>query len=237
HIVNFIKGQINRKNNLKDKKILISASATREPIDRVRFITNYSTGKMGFALAETAVNYGADVTLITGPTCLQDPPGARTIHVITAEEMRKQVMNYFMDSDVFISAAAVADFKPVKQYSGKIKKEGQETFTVKLAKNIDILKEAGEKKTNQILVGFAAEAQDLLENALTKLKTKKLDYIIANDITRKDSGFGTNTNKVIIIDNEGEKKDLPLMSKHKLAEHILNIIEIKLSNRHNGMLL
>ncbi|MFA6622122.1 MAG: phosphopantothenoylcysteine decarboxylase, partial [Candidatus Caldatribacteriota bacterium] len=124
-----------------------------------------------------------------------------------------------------------------KQYSGKIKKEGQETFTVKLAKNIDILKEAGEKKTNQILVGFAAEAQDLLENTLTKLKTKKLDYIIANDITRKDSGFGTNTNKVIIIDNEGEKKDLPLMSKHKLAEHILNIIEIKLSNRHNGMLL
>ena len=237
HIVNFIKGQINRKNNLKDKKILISASATREPIDRVRFITNYSTGKMGFALAETAVNYGADVTLITGPTCLQDPFGARTIHVTTAEEMREQVMNYFMDSDVFISAAAVADFKPVKQYSGKIKKEGQETFTVKLAKNIDILKEAGEKKTNQILVGFAAEAQDLLENALTKLKTKKLDYIIANDITRKDSGFGTNTNKVIIIDNEGEKKDLPLMSKHKLAEHILNIIEIKLSNRHNGMLL
>ena len=190
YILKFINNRITQASSLSNKKILITASATREPIDRVRFISNYSTGKMGFALAETAKRRGAEVILITGPTFLADIAGIETIRVNTAAEMREEVFSRFKKADVFISAAAVSDFRPAEQFDGKIKKEERETLTLELKKNADILKEAGEEKVNQVLVGFAAEASQLKENGLSKLRSKNLDFIVVNDITREDSGFG-----------------------------------------------
>lgn len=225
--------RLNLKNSLKNMKILITASATREPIDQIRFISNYSTGKMGFALAEVARNRGGSVTLITGPTYLGDIVGIKTIHVNTAHEMREQVMKYFNHSDIFISAAAVSDFKPIRQFPGKIKKESQQLIHLELERNIDILKELGQRKTRQILIGFAAEVNSLEENALAKLKSKNLNYIIANDVSQKDSGFGVDTNKVVIIDRAGNKVDLPLMTKYGVSEHIFDLIQKSFSGNHD----
>ena len=236
-IVEFVKELISKANTLQGRKILITAGATREPIDKVRFISNYSSGKMGFALAEVAQKRGAEVTLISGPTCLADIEGVKTIRVDSAAEMREEVFLYFEQTDVFISAAAVADFRPAKQFEGKIKKEEKDGIHLELKKNVDILKEAGEKKGKQILVGFAAEAKELKENALSKLKSKNLDYIIGNDITRKDSGFGVDTNKVIIIERNGNIIDLPLMSKYEVSEYIFELIESHLEHQSKGMFL
>jgi phosphopantothenoylcysteine decarboxylase/phosphopantothenate--cysteine ligase len=233
-ILDAVKGLISKAYSLKGKKILITASATREPIDEVRFISNRSTGKMGFSLAVAARNRGAEVVLITGPTCLQEPYGVKIIHVTTAQEMRDEVMSNFEDSDVFISSAAVSDFRPAQKFIGKIKKKEQNNLHLELEKNIDILKEAGEKKTKQILVGFAAEVESLKKHALEKLKSKNLDYIVANDISRKDSGFEVETNKVLIIDKKGKKKDLPLMSKYQLAGYILDNMQRNLPGLDNG---
>jgi len=233
-ILSLIKKQISKGFLLKNKKILITASATREPIDEVRFISNRSTGKMGFSLAEAARDRGATVTLITGPTCLQELYGVKTIHINTAQEMRDEVMSHFEDTDIFISSAAVSDFKPKQKFEGKIKKNEQTNLHLELEKNIDILKEAGEKKTKQILIGFAAEVNNLHENALEKLKSKKLDYIIANNISRKDSGFEVDTNKVLMIDNRGKEKDLPLMTKYDLAGYILDNMQRNLPDFDDG---
>lgn len=237
NILNSVKKQIQQNSSLKEKKILITASATREPIDEIRFITNRSTGKMGFSLAEAARDRGATVTLVTGPTCLPNPYGIKTIHVNTAVEMREQVMSCFKDSDVFISAAAVSDFKPIHRFAGKIKKKEQQSIKLELEKNIDILKEAGEKKTKQMIIGFAAEVKDLQENALDKLKSKNLDYIIANDVSREDSGFASETNKVLVIDRKGRKLDLPLMSKYELAGYIFDNMQQYFENHGNGKTL
>jgi len=237
NILSSAKERIKKKFSLKGKKVLITASATREPIDEIRFISNHSTGKMGFSLAETARDRGAIVTLITGTTCLPDPWGIKTIHVMTAREMREQVMAYFDDTDVFISSAAVSDFKPIHHFAGKIKKKEQQSIHLELEKNIDILKETGEKKTKQILIGFAAEVKNLKENALDKLKSKNLDYIIANDVSRDDSGFASDTNKVFVIDRKGRETDLPLMSKYELAGYILDNIQQYFENHGNGIVL
>ena len=237
NILNSAKERIKKNFSLKEKKVLITASATREPIDEIRFISNRSTGKMGFSLAEAARDRGAMVTLITGPTCLQDPCGIKTIHVNTAREMREQVMAYFNDTDVFISSAAVSDFKPAHQFAGKIKKKEQHSLNLELERNIDILKETGEKKTKQILIGFAAEVKNLKENALDKLKSKNLDYIVANDVSREDSGFASDTNKGLVIDREGREKDLPLMSKYELAGYILDNMQQHFENHGNGIVL
>ena len=236
-IVEFVKELISKANTLQGRKILITAGATREPIDKVRFISNYSSGKMGFALAEVAQKRGAEVTLISGPTCLADIEGVKTIRVDSAAEMREEVFLYFEQTDVFISAAAVADFRPAKQFEGKIKKEEKDSIHLELKKNVDILKEAGEKKGKQIVVGFAAEAKELKENALSKLKSKNLDYIIGNDIIREDSGFGVDTNKVIIIQRNGNIIDLPLMSKYEVSEYIFELIESHLEHQSKGMFL
>jgi len=237
HILDLIKRRIEHSSSLKGKKILITASATREPIDQVRFISNYSTGKMGFALAEVARNRGAKVTLITGPTNLADIAGVNTIRVITAAEMREEVIKHFEEVDLFISAAAVSDFKPVQQFTGKIKKENQESLQLKLERNIDILKEVAQRKKKQILVGFAAEVNNLKENALAKLKSKNLDYIVANDITRNDSGFGSDSNKVLIIDRKGNTIDLPLMSKYEVAENIFDLIQSSFDNQSKSIIV
>ncbi len=236
-IVGFVKELISKSNDLKGKKILITAGATREPIDQVRFISNYSSGKMGFALAEVAQKRGAEVILISGPTFLEDIEGINTVRVETAAKMREQVFTYFKEADVFISAAAVSDFRPARQFEGKIKKEEQNTIHLELKKNVDILKEAGEKKDKQILIGFAAEVKSLKENALSKLESKNLDYIIANDITREDSGFGTDTNKVIIIERNGNTIDLPLMSKYEVAKYIFDLIKSHFERQSKGRIV
>lgn len=216
------------KKDYKNKTVLITASCTREPIDKVRFISNYSSGKMGFALAGVAQARGARVILITGPTCLPTVKGLDTILINTAEEMKNEVFKYFKKADIIISAAAVADFRPKEISSGKIKKEETKKMVIELERNPDILYELGKKKGNKILVGFAAETENLVHNASKKLKEKNLDLIIANDLLAKGAGFGSDKNTAKIIDNKGIVQELPLMPKTNMAEKILDeILKIK----------
>lgn len=216
------------KKDYTNKTILITASCTREPIDKVRFISNYSSGKMGFALAKIAQARGARVILITGPNCLPAIKGIKTILIESAEEMKKEVFRYFSEADIIISAAAVADFRPKEFFSGKIKKEKDEKLFIELERTSDILYELGKKKKNKILVGFAAETENLVGNALKKLEGKELDLIVANDISAKGVGFGSDQNKAKLINNKGVAQELPLMSKSDMAGKILDeILKIK----------
>ena len=216
------------KKDYTNKTVLITASCTREPIDKVRFISNYSSGKMGFALAKIAQARGARVILITGPNCLPAIKGIKTILIESAEEMKKEVFKYFSEADIIISAAAVADFRPKEFFSGKIKKEKDEKLFIELERTSDILYELGKKKKNKILVGFAAETENLVDQALKKLKEKELDLIVANDISAKGVGFGSDQNKAKLINNKGVAQELPLMHKSDMAGKILDeILKIK----------
>jgi len=216
------------KKDYKNKTVLITASCTREPIDEVRFISNYSSGKMGFALARIAQVRGAKVILITGPNCLPTIKGINTILINTAEEMKNEVFKYFGESDIIISAAAVADFRPKEIFSGKIKKEENKKMVIEVERTPDILYELGKKKGDKILVGFAAETENLVHNASKKLKEKNLDLIIANDLLAKGAGFGSDKNIAKIINNKGIVQELPLMPKSDMAEKILDeILKIK----------
>lgn len=216
------------KKDYTNKTILITASCTREPIDKVRFISNYSSGKMGFALAKIAQARGARVILITGPNCLPAIKGIKTILIESAEEMKKEVFRYFSEADIIISAAAVADFRPKEFFSGKIKKEKDEKLFIELERTSDILYELGKKKKNKILVGFAAETENLVGNALKKLEGKELDLIVANDISARGVGFGSDQNKAKLINNKGVAQELPLMPKSDMAGKILDeILKIK----------
>ncbi|HDK26467.1 MAG TPA: bifunctional phosphopantothenoylcysteine decarboxylase/phosphopantothenate--cysteine ligase CoaBC [Candidatus Atribacteria bacterium] len=228
-IVSKVENILYFKEDYKNKTVLITASCTREPIDDVRFISNYSTGKMGFALAKIARARGAKVILVTGPTSLPAIRGVNTISVNTAEEMKSEVFKYFKEADIVISAAAVADFRPKEKMSGKIKKEETEKMTIELEKNPDILFELGKKKGNKILIGFAAETENLMQNACKKLREKNLDMIIANDLAIKGAGFGSEKNAAKIINKKGiVYKELPLMPKTEMAEKILDeILKIK----------
>ena len=213
----------NKEQDLIGKKVLISAGPTIAPIDPVRFISNHSTGKMGYAIAEEARNRGADVTLISGPTNEEPPIGVNTIKVTTNSEMRDKVLSLYDNSDIVIKSAAVADYKP-KEYSNQKIKKGEGYLVIELVRDNEILKELGDKKKNQILVGFAAESQNVVENAKKKIEKKNLDYIVANDITSKDTGFASSDNKVIIITKEGEEFALEKMSKRKVARNLFDII-------------
>jgi len=204
--------------DLKGKTIVVSAGGTREAIDPVRHIGNRSSGKMGYALAEAARDRGAEVKLITTVTCLPETVGIDVIPVNTAAEMKKAVAGAVKDADALIMAAAVADYQPETAAKAKIKRESP-TLTLNLVKTLDILAEV---KGDFIRVGFAAESEDLVANAQRKLKAKKLDLIVANDITDKDSGFGADTNKVTIIDKSGKVEELPLMSKREVADRVLD---------------
>ncbi len=228
-IVSKVENILYFKEDYKNKTVLITASCTREPIDDVRFISNYSTGKMGFALAKIARARGAKVILVTGPTSLPAIRGVNTISVNTAEEMKSEVFKYFKEADIVISAAAVADFRPKEKMSGKIKKEETEKMTIELEKNPDILFELGKKKGDKILIGFAAETENLMQNACKKLREKNLDMIIANDLAIKGAGFGSEKNAAKIINKKGiVYKELPLMPKTEMAEKILDeILKIK----------
>ncbi len=209
--------------DLAGKKVLVTAGPTITPIDPVRFITNRSSGKMGYAIACEARDRGAEVILISGPSCLEIPSGVNFIRVSTNQEMRDAILGHFENSDIVIKSAAVGDFMAEEYSPLKIKKT-DEDFTLKLVKDIDILKSLGEIKKNQILVGFAAESNDLLKNAELKLKNKNLDYIVANDIISEDTGFGTEDNKVTVLTKKGESISLEKMSKRKVARGIFNII-------------
>jgi len=217
--------QLLTEQDLSGTRVLITAGPTQEPVDPVRYLTNRSSGKMGYAIAEAAAMRGAAVTLISGPTSLARPDCLEFHGVRTAEEMRQAVLSFSGRSDVIIKAAAVSDYRPSERAPQKIKKD-QDSLTLNLVKNPDILAELGEvKKTSRfILVGFAAETEKLTSNAAEKLHKKNLDIIVANDVTRKDSGFDTDTNLVQIIYKDGRVEDMPMMSKHDLANELLDRI-------------
>ena len=223
-IISTIATSLNINNDYKNKTVLITASCTREPIDRVRFISNYSTGKMGFALAKNAVERGARVILISGPNQLPSVDVEKMILVETAEEMKEEVYKHFPESDIVISAAAVADFRPKKRIYGKMKKNDDQTIELELEKTTDILAELGRKKDGKILVGFAAESEKLLENALKKLKNKKLDFIVANNIMDKKIGFASDKNSAKMINKDGNIREMPIMKKSEMAKNILDEI-------------
>ena len=209
--------------DLKGLKVLVSAGPTREDLDPVRYISNYSSGKMGYAVAQAAAERGAQVVLVSGPVSLEVPRGVKLISVTTACEMHDAIMNDFAGCDAVVMAAAVADFRAAELSALKIKKKDDE-FVVRLEKNPDILKELGSIKGDKILVGFCAETDHLVENALTKIDAKNLDIIVANDVTMEGAGFGTDTNIIKIIKRDGSIADLPLMTKLEAAHRVLNEI-------------
>jgi phosphopantothenoylcysteine decarboxylase/phosphopantothenate--cysteine ligase len=215
---------LGRNGLLAGKKILITAGGTQEPLDPVRLLTNRSSGKQGYALTQAALDAGAQVTLITTPTSLTPPVGARTINVETAKQMLDAVLNESAESDALIMAAAVADFRPKNIAKDKIKKEGGIPH-IELEATGDILKTvAGNgsgKQRPRVVVGFAAESRDLLENATVKLKSKGLDLIAANDISASDAGFASERNRVTLLFADGRKEFLPLMDKSEVAETIM----------------
>ncbi|MEA4960146.1 bifunctional phosphopantothenoylcysteine decarboxylase/phosphopantothenate--cysteine ligase CoaBC [Lutispora sp.] len=212
---------LNTKKDLQDKTIVITAGPTREPIDPVRFISNHSTGKMGYAIAEKAAERGAKVYLISGPTALKTPKGVRLISVNSAKDMQRRIMEHFDEAQIIIKSAAVADYAPAIAHDQKIKKK-DENLTIELVKNPDILYELGKIKGDKILVGFAMETQNLIENAKEKVLKKNLDFIVANDLFTEGAGFATDTNIVKIIDRGGNVESIPKMSKHQLADLILD---------------
>ncbi len=223
-IVGHVRYLLTRNGPLKGKSFIITAGGTQEPIDPVRVITNRSSGKQGFALAQAALDKGADVLLITAPTHLNPPVGAKVIRVETAAEMEKRVIENSQEVDGVIMAAAVADFTPSDPASQKIKKD-KNLNSIPLTPTEDILKKLAQirSKTNmpKIVVGFAAETEDLIKNALNKLYSKNLDLIVANNIGLTESGFGVDTNLVSLIGRDGSVESLPLMSKYDVADQVL----------------
>jgi phosphopantothenoylcysteine decarboxylase / phosphopantothenate---cysteine ligase len=217
--------------DLAERTVLVTAGPTQEPIDTVRFLSNPSSGKMGYAIAEAARQRGAEVILVSGPTSLTPPSGVKAYHIRTANEMREAVLYEYEKVDVVIKAAAVSDYRPRQFIPYKVKKT-EDVQTVELVRNPDILAELGQRKGKQILVGFAAETEDLSTNAQKKVQAKHLDMIVANDVSRTGIGFRSDENKVLILHDNGRIEDLPLMSKQQLAHEILTRVVERLSGRH-----
>lgn len=201
--------------------VMVTAGPTIEPIDPVRYLTNRSSGKMGYAVADAAARRGARVILISGPTALQPPYGVEVINVETAMQMYNAVLKYFPGVDVVVKAAAVADYRPKEMAKRKIKKS-EDALTVELERNPDILAELGRTKTTQILVGFAAETEDMENNARQKVESKNLDLLVANDVTLPGAGFGTDTNISKLVYPNGTIISLPKINKTALAHRILD---------------
>lgn len=217
--------------NLKKLRVLITAGPTREFFDPVRFLSNPSSGKMGYAIAEAAVKKSFHVILVSGPTAMPPPKGLlRFVRVTSADEMYRVVMKEAARSDVIFMAAAVSDYRPAAFVPQKVKKTGKRT-TIALVPNRDILKELGRRRRlGQVLVGFAAETEAIGVNALKKLRSKNLDWIVANRVGTGKTGFESDRNRALLISSQGVRKSLPLMSKKKLAEEILKAC-IHLSSR------
>jgi len=208
-----------REKDLCGEKFLITAGPNREPLDPVRYISNRSSGKMGYALARAALRRGAEVVLVSGPTALDPPGGARLISVLTAAEMRAAVLKEYAQCTAVIMAAAVSDYR-VATISDRKMKRGKDTVEVRLEPNPDILKELGQNKNGKWLVGFAAETEELTANAQKKLREKNLDMVVANNVAETGSGFDSDNNAATIIDRTGKTRSLPLMSKDELADQI-----------------
>ena len=220
-IIRFIVNTVKSDGDLKGKKILITAGPTREIIDPVRFISNYSTGKMGYSLAEAASARGAEVILISGPTNLRTPPGVKLIKINTALEMYDSVMDNFKEQNIIIKSASVSDYRPEAISEHKIKKN-KGNMNLTLVKNPDILYELGKIKGDRMLIGFAAESDNIVKNARDKMLGKNLDFIVANDITEEGAGFGTDTNIVTIVDIDGKIEKIEKSSKVDIAHRILD---------------
>jgi phosphopantothenoylcysteine decarboxylase / phosphopantothenate---cysteine ligase len=221
-IIEAIEKTLGKKNDLEGKLIVVTAGGTQEPIDPVRIITNRSSGKMGYALAEAARDRGAQVTLVTAPAAQPLPEGMEVVKVQTADEMKKAVEAAVKKADALIMAAAPADYQAKSIAKSKIKKESRESMTLELVKTPDILSEVS---GNFIKVGFAAESENMVANAKKKLQNKGLDLVAANDITQTDAGFDVDTNRVTLIDKSGKAEALPLMSKRDVAERILDRVK------------
>jgi phosphopantothenoylcysteine decarboxylase/phosphopantothenate--cysteine ligase len=213
--------------DLRGKKLLVTAGPTQEPIDPVRYIGNRSSGKMGFAIANAAAQRGCEVTLVSGPVQLRTPRNTRRIDVQTAHEMEREVLNAFEETDGLIMAAAVADFAPAETLEMKMKREayGSSTLSLSLKRNPDILLQAAKRKSHQVLVGFALETDNEIENAKKKLTSKHLDMVVLNNPTEEGAGFGTDTNIITLIAADGSVQRLPKMSKFDVANEILNRIK------------
>ena len=222
----------NQTKEMAGCKVTVTAGATTEDIDPVRYLTNRSTGKMGYAIAEQAILKGATVVLISGKTNLKPPRGlSKFIEVRSAEEMYQEVKREFFDTDILIKAAAVADFTPKVVAKNKIKKQ-DENLVIDLKRTKDIAFEMGQlKKSNQVMVGFAAETESVLEHAVQKLKKKNLDFIVSNDLTKSGAGFGTDTNIVNFLFPDGEIEKYDLMQKKEVADRILEKAHTILQNR------
>lgn len=229
-VVEAVAASLRQTTVLSGKTVLVTAGPTQEPIDPVRHISNTSSGKTGFALAEAARQRGARVVLVTGPTHLQAPAGVTCVPIRTAVQMRDAVREHFAAADVVIKSAAVSDFRPAAAIADKVKKEDA-TLNIALERNPDILAELGAAKGKRVLVGFAAETRDLLDNARQKVSKKALDLIVANDVSDPAMGFASDHNRVHLIDAAGRVEPLPVMSKRALAEAILDRVQDVLAQR------
>ena len=224
-IVDEVVKLLSKEQDLKGKSIIVTAGPTVESIDPMRYITNRSTGKMGYSIAKEAIERGADVTLITGPTNLTPPQNLKKlVKIESAKDMYEAVLENLDENDVVIKSASVEYYKP-KKYSNKKIKKSDYDLIIELDRNKDIAQEIGKIKNNKILVGFAAETNDLIQNASLKIKKKNLDFIVANDLTKEGAGFGVDTNIVKIIDKEGNITEYPKMKKEEVANIILNKIK------------
>lgn len=224
-LLDYILREIAKEKDLRGKKILVTAGPTREKIDPVRFITNHSSGKMGYAIARQAMLRGAEVTLVTGSVSLTPPPFTEVVRIESAQEMFEAVTKRFEDTDIVIKAAAVADYTPAQYIDTKIKKDsGVDMSSLKLERTADILKWLGEhKKPDQLVCGFSMETENVLENSRKKLKKKNADLIAANSISDAGSGFGTDTNHLVLIGKDGVT-DLPLLSKEEASDRLLDVL-------------
>jgi len=227
-ILDAIRDALAPKRDWQGHRILVSAGPTQEPIDPVRYISNRSSGKMGYAIAEAAQARGAQVVLVTGPTKLPVPKGIDVVPVETAEEMTKALISRLSWSTVVIMAAAVADFRPKYTASQKLKEQGRTETTLDLERTTDILTALSAQRTHQTLVGFAAETNDLLAHATDKLKSKGLDLVVANDVAQSGAGFGSEENAATLIDRHGKVTELPLRHKRELADNILDAARLLL---------
>jgi len=222
---------LNRQRDLAGLRVLVTAGPTREPLDPVRFITNRSSGKMGYAIARQARSRGAKVTLVSGPTHLEPPFDVTLLNCQRTGEMAKLVLDHLPQCDVLIMTAAVGDFAPESVQKEKIKKNGEEPLVLNLQPTQDILREVAEKKSNQLIIGFAAESENIVQSATEKLQRKQLDMIVANDISAPGIGFQSDNNQVILINRKAQVESLPLLTKTEIADILLDRILGQLNER------
>jgi phosphopantothenoylcysteine decarboxylase/phosphopantothenate--cysteine ligase len=218
--------------DLAGQRVLVTAGPTEEPIDPVRYVSNRSSGKMGYAVARVARRRGADVTLVTGPTALAAPPGVRVVRVGSAREMHEAAAEAFASATVLVAAAAVADYRPRRALPQKLKKSAA-TLALELDRNPDILRDLAARKGRRLVVGFAAETHDVAAEARRKLREKRCDLMVANDVTAPGAGFGTDTNRVRLLDAHGLDEELPVLSKEDVAERILDWAALRLGGKRS----